>query len=130
MSFADNLTFGGRDGVPNRRRRLFGISIGLVYLAVPLGSLIAGEVRGAEAVWGALSIVAFLICYIATTLTPYSLSERGRWTIPLLAATTLIAVVSALALGGAWLTMPIFMVVLFTFTLTVRGALVGMGAML
>lgn len=130
MSFADKLTFGGADGVPNRRRRLFGISIGLVYILYPISSLVSGDITGVKAVWGWLSLAGFLTCYIATTLSPRSFYEPGRWTYQLLAVTTAIAVVSALAFGDAWMTLPIFTVVLYSFTLSPRGAVLGMFGML
>ncbi|MEU0572599.1 sensor histidine kinase [Nonomuraea sp. NPDC005983] len=130
MSFANLLTFSGADGVPSRKRRLFGISFGLVYLLFPISEIASGEIAGTRAVWATLSLVAFLVSYVATVVSPRTFYERGRWTVPLLALTTVIGIGASLVFGGAWLSLPVYTVVLYCMILWPRQALFGIGGML
>ncbi|MFI7107946.1 sensor histidine kinase [Nonomuraea sp. NPDC050227] len=125
MSFADKLHFG--DGRPSPRRRLLGMSVGMVYLVFPIAEIVAGGVTGARAIWGAVALVAFIGCFVGTVISAKSFHERSRATFPLLGVTAVIAVVSAFAFGGAWLTLPVYTVVLYGFTLPPAWALAGVG---
>ncbi|MER6948994.1 sensor histidine kinase [Nonomuraea sp. NPDC000554] len=130
MSFANLLTFGGADGVPSRKRRLFGISFGLVYMFFPIAEIASGEISGTRAVWASLSLVVFLVSYLATVLSPGSFNERGRWTLALLALTTVIGVGSSLIFGGSWLCLPVYTVVLYCMNFPPRQAFFSIGGML
>lgn len=130
MSFADKLSFGSFDGVPSRRRRLAGMSLGLVYLAFPITEVVSGEMRGIEAVWGIISILAYTAAYIATTLSPRDFHQSNRWTLPLMALTSIMAAAFALIFGGGWLTLPIYTVVLYAFILPPKRAVIGIAGML
>ncbi|MFI6315977.1 sensor histidine kinase [Nonomuraea sp. NPDC050556] len=127
MKLTEALTFGGTaDGSRDRKRRLLGMSVGLIYLAFPVLEIISGELTGAKAVWGAISLAAFVTSYIATTLSPLTLTQRGRWSYHLLALTTVMAIVFALVFGDAWMTLPVYTTVLYSFMLPPRGAFAGM----
>ncbi|GGT27516.1 sensor histidine kinase [Nonomuraea spiralis] len=123
MSFAEKLHFG--EGTTSPRRRLLGMSVGMVYLVFPIASLVSGEVTGVRAVWAGAALFGFIAFFIATVVSAKSFDRRGRATFPLLGVTTVIALVSSFAFGGAWLTLPVYTVVLFGFTLPPTWALAG-----
>ncbi|QFY10747.1 sensor histidine kinase [Nonomuraea phyllanthi] len=118
MSFADRISFGGADPASsNRRRRMFGLSVGMVYLVFPVLDILSGKLTGARAVWGGALLVAFVASFVATSLSARTFLERSRWTYPLLGLTTVIGVAGAVGFGGSWLSMPCYSVVLYGFTL-------------
>ncbi|NUP02145.1 MAG: sensor histidine kinase [Nonomuraea sp.] len=127
MSFADKISFGDPEGTPSLRRRLLGMSVGMVYLVFPVAGLMAGELRGAERIGGGAALFAFVASFIGTTISARSFTERGRWTYRLLALTALIGTVSAFVFGGSWLTLPVYAVVLYGFVLPPVWALAGIG---
>ncbi|MEU7897970.1 sensor histidine kinase [Nonomuraea sp. NPDC049152] len=130
MTWGQSMTTFGADDVPSRRRRLAGMSIGLIYLFFPVSEIASGEVTGATAVWGGVTIVAFVASYLATTLAPRSFEERNAWTYPLLALTTAIAITGSIAFGDGWLSLPVYTTVLFSFILPPKGAMAGIACML
>ncbi|NUR83124.1 MAG: sensor histidine kinase [Nonomuraea sp.] len=127
MSFAEKISFGGVDGQPSLRRRLLGMSVGMVYLVFPVAGVVTGELHGVERVWGGVALCAFVASFVATTASAKSFVERGPWTYPLLALTALIGTVSAFVFGGSWLTLPVYAVVLYGFILPPLWALAGVG---
>ncbi|MEV6152133.1 sensor histidine kinase [Nonomuraea sp. NPDC052129] len=130
MNWANLLTFGGTRGDSSRYRRLFGISFGMVYLIFPVAEILSGEFTGAKVVWAWLSLIAFVVSYLATVLSPRSMKERSRSTYPLLALTTAQVVAGAFVFGGGWLALPIYSTVLFAMILPPRRALFGIAGML
>lgn len=127
MSFAERISFGSDDGLSSRRRRLFGISVGLVYLVFPVGEIVLGVLTGARAVWAGVLLVAFITSFLSTVLSPRSMEEASPWTLPLLVLTSMLGIVGALVFGGSWLSLPVYTVVLYGFALPPAWAL---GAML
>ncbi|MGR6917202.1 sensor histidine kinase [[Actinomadura] parvosata] len=120
MSFADRISF-NETGSP--RRRLAGISVGLVYLVFPVAEIVTGEITGARAVWAGATLAAYVASFLATVLSPKSMTEHSSRTYPLLALTTALGVAAAAVFGGAWLSLPVYTVVLYGFTLPPLGAL-------
>jgi two-component system sensor histidine kinase DesK len=59
MSFAERITFGDADGKPSRKRRLLGISVGLVYLVFPLTDIVSGTLKGGRAIGAGVLLFAF-----------------------------------------------------------------------
>ncbi|MEU8201368.1 sensor histidine kinase [Streptosporangium sp. NPDC049046] len=123
------LTFGGTGERPSRLRRLLGISIGLVYLCFPVLEIVTGELSGAGAVWGGAGLAAFVALYIATVLSPRNFGDPTRLTYWLLGVTTLLGVGLAVAFGGGWLTLPIYMAVVYGMALRPRLSVIGVLAM-
>ncbi|WP_248961448.1 sensor histidine kinase [Sphaerisporangium perillae] len=123
------FTFGGTDERPLRWRRLLGMSFGLVYLFYPVLDVVSGNITGAKAYWGIASLVAFVIAYSATVVSPENFGRPGRWTFPLLGLTALMAVVFPLIFGGGWLSLPIYVTVVISMAMPVRGAVIGIAAM-
>ncbi|MFG1703364.1 sensor histidine kinase [Nonomuraea sp. M3C6] len=123
MSFADRISFGEADGTPSRKRRLLGISVGLVYLVFPITEIVMGVVTGTRAIWAGVVLLAFVASFLSTVLSAKSFLERGPWTYPLLGVTTVLGVVGALVFGGSWLSLPVYTVVLYGFTLPAAWAL-------
>ncbi|MFI7611939.1 sensor histidine kinase [Nonomuraea terrae] len=117
MSFADRISFGAADETPSAGRRLLGISVGLVYLVFPAGEIVTGAVTGVRAVWAGTLLVVYIGFFLGTTLSARSFVERGRWTYPLLAVTTVLGVAGAVVFGGSWLSLPVYTVVLYGFVL-------------
>ncbi|MGW2147916.1 sensor histidine kinase [Nonomuraea bangladeshensis] len=126
MSFAERISFGGEDDRPSLRRRLLGLSVGLVYLVFPVAEIVTGAITGVRAVWAGALLAAFIVLFLATVVSARSFLERGRWTYPLLALTTSVGVIGALVFGGSFLSMPVYSVVLCGFTLPAAAALVAM----
>lgn len=129
MTRVSALTFGGMDERSSRLRRLSGISIGLVYLCFPVLEIVTGEVTGVGALWGGAGLAAFVVLYIATVLSPRNFGEPARLTYWLLGATTLLGVGLAVALAGGWLTLPIYLAVVYGMALRPRPAVAGVVAM-
>ncbi|MEV1170906.1 sensor histidine kinase, partial [Nonomuraea sp. NPDC049784] len=123
MSFAERITFGDADGKPSRKRRLIGISVGLVYLVFPLTDIVSGTLKGGRAIGAGVLLFAFVSCFLATVLANRSFFERSRLTYPLLAVTSVLGVTGALAFGGSWLSLPVYSVVLYGFTLPAAWAI-------
>ncbi|MFI7133062.1 sensor histidine kinase [Nonomuraea sp. NPDC050153] len=117
MSFAEKITFGDAEGRPSRRRRLIGISVGLVYLVFPITDILGGTLTGARAVWAGVLLFAFLASFIATVVANKSMFEQSPLTYPLLGVTSVLGVVGATVFGGSWLSLPVYTVVLYGFTL-------------
>ncbi|WP_345574220.1 sensor histidine kinase [Nonomuraea rosea] len=117
MSFAERISFAGDEDTPSRGRRLLGISVGLVYLVFPVTEIVVGVLTGARAIWAGVLLLTFVAAFLATVLSVKSFLERGRWTYPLLALTTALGVTGALVFGGSWLSLPVYTVVLYGFTL-------------
>ncbi|WP_433429649.1 sensor histidine kinase [Nonomuraea sp. CA-141351] len=117
MSFAERITFGDADGKPSRKRRLIGISVGLVYLVFPLTDIVSGTLKGGRAIAAGVLLLAFVSCFLATVLANRSFFERSRLTYPLLVVTSVLGVTGALIFGGSWLSLPVYSVVLYGFTL-------------
>ncbi|MEU8361695.1 sensor histidine kinase [Nonomuraea sp. NPDC048882] len=126
MSFADRITFGRADGGASRGRRLLGTSAGMVYLVFPIAEIVTGGLTGARAVWAGLLLAAFVASFLATVLSSKSFLERSRWTYPLLALTTVLGMTGALVFAGSWLSLPVYAVVLYGFSLPALWALGGM----
>ncbi|MFC4010317.1 sensor histidine kinase [Nonomuraea purpurea] len=120
MSFADRITFGGEH--PSPKRRLLGVSVGMVYLVFPLAEIMVGMLNGVRAVWAGALLLAFVASFMSTVLSARSYLERGRWTYPLLGLTTALGVGAALVFGGSWLSLPVYTVVLYGFTLPANWA--------
>ena len=130
MTIGSAFTFGGTDACPSRLRRLAGISIGLVYLCFPVLEIVTGEVTGAAAFWGAAGLLAFVVCYLATVLSPRGFGDPTRLTYWLLGVTTLLGVGLALAVfGGGWTTLPIYLTVVYSMALRPRLSVAGIVAM-
>ncbi|MFG1878878.1 sensor histidine kinase [Sphaerisporangium sp. NPDC049003] len=125
----DLFTFGGTENKPSRWRRLMGMSFGLVYLFYPLSDITSGNVTGLRAYAEVAALVAFVTCYIATVMSPKNYGEPGRWALPLLGLTALMAIVFAILFGGGWLALPIYVTVVISMALPPRQALAGMLAM-
>ncbi|MEU8268414.1 sensor histidine kinase [Sphaerisporangium sp. NPDC049002] len=125
----DLFTFGGTENKPSRWRRLMGMSFGLVYLFYPLSDITSGNVTGLRAYAEVAALVGFVTCYIATVMSPKNYGEPGRWTLPLLGLTALMAIVFAILFGGGWLALPIYVTVVISMALPPRQALAGMLAM-
>ncbi|MFF3439345.1 sensor histidine kinase [Streptosporangium sp. NPDC002721] len=123
------LTSGGTDESPSRLRRLAGISIGLVYLCFPVLEIVTGEVTGDRALWGGAGLAVFVCLYTATVLSPRNFGDPTPLTYWLLGATTLLGVGLAVALGGGWLTLPIYMTVVYSMALRPRLSVAGVLAM-
>ncbi|MEV0234964.1 sensor histidine kinase [Nonomuraea sp. NPDC050786] len=117
MSFADKISFGDAERKPSRKRRLLGVSVGMVYLVFPVTDILSGNLTGARAVWAAALLVAFVSSFLATVVANRSFFERSRLTYPLLVVTSVLGVAGALAFGGSWLSLPVYCVVLYGFTL-------------
>ncbi|MEU4831792.1 sensor histidine kinase [Streptosporangium sp. NPDC023615] len=129
MTILSGLTFGGTGSPPSRRRRLAGISIGLVYLCFPVLEIVTGEVSGTRALWGGAGLAVFVACYVATVLSPADFGEPTRLTYWLLGVTTLLGVGLAAAFGGGWTTLPIYMTVVYSMALSPRLSVAGVTAM-
>ncbi|MFJ2032567.1 sensor histidine kinase [Streptosporangium sp. NPDC087985] len=131
MKIESIFTFGGTGAGerPSRRRRLAGMSIGLVYLCFPVLDIVNGEVTGARAVWGALGLVAYLACFLATALMPRESGELTPLTRGLLVGITLLTAGLPFLFGGGWLTLPIYTTVVYSMALRPSLALPGMLAM-
>ncbi|WP_214410809.1 sensor histidine kinase [Sphaerisporangium fuscum] len=123
------FTFGGTDERPSRWRRLIGLSVGLIYLFYPASDITSGATTGTEAYWAVASLVAFLVSYVATVLSPRGYGRPSPWTLPLLCLTTLMAVVFPLVFGGAWLTLPVYIAIMLSMALPPRQAFAGVGCM-
>ncbi|MGW0803746.1 sensor histidine kinase [Nonomuraea sp. NPDC002799] len=126
MRFAEKISFGEADGTPSPKRRLLGISVGLVYLVFPITEIVTGVLTGARAIWAGLLLLLFVGAFLSTVLSAKNFLERGRWTYPLLGVTTVLGVTGALAFGGSWLSLPVYTVVLYGFTLPAVAALPAM----
>ncbi|AWS42469.1 sensor histidine kinase [Streptosporangium sp. 'caverna'] len=129
MKLASALTFGGTGENPSRWRRLPGMAIGLVYLCFPMLDLVTGNVTGAKAVWGAFGLVTFIVCYIAVVMSQRTFGKPTLLSHLLIAAVTVLAVGLPLLFGGGWLTLPIYMTVLYSMALSTRAAVVGIVGM-
>ncbi|GGQ16121.1 sensor histidine kinase [Streptosporangium pseudovulgare] len=105
------------------------LSIGLTYLCFPILEIVTGEVTGVSAAWGVLGLVAFVACYAAAVLAMRAFGDPGRATYRLLGAATVLAVVLAVAFGGDWLALPIFMAVMHGVLLPSRVSMAGIAAM-
>ncbi|WP_424531721.1 sensor histidine kinase [Sphaerisporangium viridialbum] len=124
------FTFGGTEERPSRWRRLMGMSFGLVYLFYPLADITSGSVTGFKAYAEVAALVAFVASYIATVMSPKNYGQPGRWTLPLLGLTTLMAIVFPFLFGGGWLALPIYVTVVISMALPLRAALAGMAGMI
>ncbi|MEU4534826.1 sensor histidine kinase [Streptosporangium sp. NPDC023825] len=129
MTIGSAFTFGGTEARPSRLRRLAGISIGLVYLCFPVLEIVTGEVTGTGALWGGAGLLAFVVCYVATVLSPRSSGDPTRLTYCLLGVTTLLGVGLAAAFGGGWTTLPIYLTVVYSMALRPRLSVAGIAAM-
>jgi two-component system, NarL family, sensor histidine kinase DesK len=129
MKLTSALTFGGTGENPSRWRRLPGMAIGLVYLCFPVLDLVTGNVTGARAVWGVLGLVAFVGCYFAVVMSQRAFGEPTRLSYLLIAVVTVLAVSLPIFFGGGWLTLPIYMTVLYSMALRTRTAVVGIVGM-
>jgi two-component system sensor histidine kinase DesK len=123
------LTFGGAEEGPSRGRRLLGIAFGLIYLVYPVTDIATGEVSGPKAAWGIVALVTFVAAYVATVLSPSDYEDRTRWTLPLLAVTTVMAVIYPIFFGGGWLSLPIYVTVVYAMALPMRPAVLGITGM-
>ncbi|MEW9551754.1 histidine kinase [Nonomuraea sp. NPDC050783] len=130
MSFAERISFGREDERPSLARRLLGISVGLVYLVFPVAEIATGAITGTRALWAGLLLAVFVTTFLATVASARSFVERNRWTYPLLAVTTALGITGALVIGGSWLSLPVFTVVLYGFALPPAWALVGLATSL
>ncbi|MEV4109561.1 histidine kinase [Nonomuraea sp. NPDC049695] len=130
MSFAEKISFGDADGRPSRKRRLLGVSVGLVYLVFPITEIVSGTMAGTRAVWAAVLLGAFIASFLATVLANRSFFERSRLTYPLLVLTTVLGMTGALTFGDSWLSLPVYCVVLYGFTLPALWAVWAMLASL
>lgn len=129
MMIGSAFAFGGTDARPSRLRRLAGISIGLVYLCFPVLEIVTGEVTGAAALWGAAGLLAFVVCYLATVLSPRGFGDPTLLTYWLLGVTTLLGVGLAAVFGGGWTTLPIYLTVVYSMALRPRLSVAGIVAM-
>ncbi|WP_031172996.1 hypothetical protein [Streptosporangium roseum] len=95
MKITSILSFGGTGAGerPSRRKRLAGMSVGLVYLCFPVLDLVTGEVTGAAAFWGALGLAAYIASFLTTALTPRDYGELTPLTGYFMGATTILAVI-------------------------------------
>ncbi|MFI6736281.1 sensor histidine kinase [Nonomuraea sp. NPDC050451] len=130
MSFAERITFGDADGKPSRKRRLIGISVGLVYLVFPISDIVGGTLTGARAVWAGLLLFTFVSSFLATVLVNKGIFDHSRLTYPLLLVTSVLGVVGAITFGGSWLSLPVYTVVLYGFALPPLWAVVAVLAQL
>jgi two-component system sensor histidine kinase DesK len=130
MSFAERITFGDADGKPSRKRRLLGISVGLVYLVFPISEIVGGTLTGARAVWAGVLLVTFVGSFLATVLVNKGIFDHSRLTYPLLLVTSVLGVVGATTFGGSWLSLPVYTVVLYGFTLPPLWAVMAVAAQL
>ncbi|MEU6411142.1 sensor histidine kinase [Microbispora sp. NPDC046933] len=127
---ANVFTFGGTDDSPSRLRRLMGMSLGLIYLFYPVSEVVDGTVTGARAVWRMGALAVFVAVYLTVVLGPRALDEHPRWTFPLLGvATAMGAVFPLLFQSPSWLTLPVYLVVVYAMGLPPRRALLGVAAM-
>ncbi|MEV4186635.1 sensor histidine kinase [Streptosporangium canum] len=131
MKITSILSFGGTGAGerPSRRRRLAGMSVGLVYLCFPVLDIVTGEVTGAAAFWGALGLAAYIASFLTTALTPRDYGELTPLTWCFMGATTILAVVLPFFFGGGWLTLPIYTTVVYSMALRPLPAMLGMLAM-
>ncbi|MGJ6961879.1 sensor histidine kinase [Streptosporangium sp. G11] len=129
MTMLPLLTSGGTDESPSRLRRLAGISIGLVYLCFPVLEIVTGEVTGDRALWGGAGLAVFVCLYVATVLSPRNFGDPTPMTYWLLGVTTLLGVGLAVVFGGGWLTLPIYMTVVYSMALRPRLSVAGVLAM-
>ncbi|MEV7968013.1 sensor histidine kinase [Sphaerisporangium sp. NPDC088356] len=125
----DVFTFGGTEDKPSRWRRLMGMSFGLVYLFYPITDLTSGNVTGFKAYAEVAALLAFVGFYVATVMSPKNYGRPGRWTLPLLCLTALMAIVFPILFGGGWLALPIYVTVVISMALPMWPALAGMLAM-
>lgn len=123
------FTFGVEKGRGSRLRRLMGVSFGFVYLVYPVSDIVTGKVGGAGAAWQLAALAAFVTTYVAAVLSPGDYGDRGRWTVPLMAVTTAMAIVFPLLFGGGWTALPIYVTVMLSMALPLRPALVAMAVM-
>jgi two-component system, NarL family, sensor histidine kinase DesK len=129
MKLTSALTFGGTGANPSRWRRLPGMAIGLVYLCFPVLDVVTGQMTGAKAVWGVLGLVAFVACYIAVVMSQRTFGEPNRLSYLLIVVVTALAIGLPLLFGGGWLTLPIYMTVLYSMALPTRTAVAGIVGM-
>ncbi|WP_169985921.1 sensor histidine kinase [Microbispora sp. H10836] len=124
------FTFGGTDGSASRLRRLLGMSLGLIYLFYPVSEVVDGTVSGAQAVWRMAALAAFLAVYLGVVLGPRDHDDHPRWMFPLLGVATAMGVIFPLLFrSGSWLTLPVFLVIVYAMGLPPRRALIGIAAM-
>ncbi|MGV9776029.1 sensor histidine kinase [Streptosporangium sp. NPDC003464] len=125
------FTFGGTgmDERPSRRRRLAGMSVGLVYLCFPVLDIVSGELTGAEAFWGALGLAAYVACFLTTALSPREYGALSPLTYGFMGATTVLAVCLPFLFGGSWLSLPVYTTVVYSMALGPLPATLAMLAM-
>ncbi|MEV7804701.1 sensor histidine kinase [Microbispora sp. NPDC088329] len=127
---ANVFTFGGIDERPSRLRRLMGMSLGLIYLFYPVSEVADGTVSGARAVWWMVSLAVFVAVYLAIVLGPRDFNHHPRWMFPLIGVvTTMAAVFPLIFRSPSWLTLSVYMVVVYAMGLPPRRALLGIAAM-
>ncbi|MEN3539054.1 sensor histidine kinase [Microbispora sp. ZYX-F-249] len=124
------FTFGGADQSPSRPRRLIGMSLGLIYLFYPVAEVVDGTVSGTRAVVRMVALAVFVTVYLTIVLGPRDLDHRPRWMILLLGlATVMGAVFPVVFHSQTWLTLPVYLVVVYAMALPPRRALLGIGVM-
>ncbi|MEV4459497.1 sensor histidine kinase [Microbispora sp. NPDC049633] len=124
------FTFGGPDGGAPRLRRLLGMSLGLIYLFYPVAEVVDGTVSGTRAVVRMVALAVFVTVYLTIVLGPRDLDHRPRWMILLLGlATVMGAVLPVVFHSQTWLTLPVYLVVVYAMALPPRRALLGIGVM-
>ncbi|MEV4475962.1 MULTISPECIES: sensor histidine kinase [Nonomuraea] len=126
MSFADRISFDGPDENGSPARRLVGVSVGMVYLLFPVADIVTGAFTGAKAVWACLLLMTYVGAYVLVVASSPSRLSLGRFIYPLFALVSVLGVTAALAFGGAWLSLPVYTVVLYAFALRPAHALIGM----
>ncbi|WP_182880772.1 MULTISPECIES: sensor histidine kinase [unclassified Microbispora] len=124
------FSFGGPDDGPYRLRRLIGMSLGLIYLFYPVAEVIDGRLGTAQAVWRMVALAAFVGVYLTVVLGPRGLGHRPRWIFPLLGLATLMGAAFPLVFHSeSWLTLPVYLAVVYAMALPPRRAVLGIGAM-
>lgn len=123
FAFGDDETGAGSP----RRRRLIGLSVGLLYL-IPLGHVVAGY-SGAKLVFAAIGLTAIVAAYLGAALSVRNWADPVPWyTWAVVGVFTALVVVLPLAFGREWIGLPVYLAVVYAITLPFRWSPIGIVA--
>ncbi|HEX6473139.1 MAG TPA: sensor histidine kinase [Streptosporangiaceae bacterium] len=110
-------------GTP-RRRRVFGLSIGLLYL-IPVGKVVA-DYSGTKLVFAAVGLAFLVAAYLGAALSVGSWMDPTPWYgWTVVGAFTALVVVLPLVFGQHWIGLPVYLGVIYAITLPFRWSPLG-----